>query len=275
MALPASPRTAVLGTARERTAVLSLAYPNRKPLLRLCLSAGGYVFVAGLLISAAAWWLSGLPGWAMLFALRVALVFSLICVAVFLFLPRHLPLATFGLANGVTLLRAALTALFAGLLGDAAATLEAYGWLLASAGSVALLLDALDGWLARRGGGASEFGARFDMEVDALFMLVLALLLVEAGKLGPWILLAGAARYLFLAAGWLWPPLCRSLPASRRRQAICAIQGACLVACLAPPLGGWQAAAVAGTGLALLLWSFAIDVIWLIQRRHHEGIWEP
>ena len=37
-------------------------------------------------------------------------------------------------------------------------------------------LDGVDGWLARRSGIASAFGARFDMEIDALLILVLAVL---------------------------------------------------------------------------------------------------
>jgi phosphatidylglycerophosphate synthase len=39
-----------------------------------------------------------------------------------------------------------------------------------------LALDGLDGWLARRFGLASAYGARFDMEVDGFLILVLALL---------------------------------------------------------------------------------------------------
>ena len=39
---------------------------------------------------------------------------------------------------------------------------------------VALVLDAVDGWVARRTGTTSPLGARFDMEVDAFLILVLS-----------------------------------------------------------------------------------------------------
>ena len=49
--------------------------------------------------------------------------------------------------------------------------------ILALAGLV-LLLDGVDGWLARRGGWCSRFGARFDMETDALLVLLILLVLL-------------------------------------------------------------------------------------------------
>ncbi len=56
------------------------------------------------------------------------------------------------------------------------------------------LLDAVDGWLARRS-GASRFGAHLDMESDALLVLWLALWLHLFGGLGLWPLGAGLLRY--------------------------------------------------------------------------------
>ena len=64
---------------------------------------------------------------------------------------------------------------------------------------VALVLDGVDGWVARRTGTVSALGARFDMEVDAFLILVLSVYV--AGSVGPWVLAIGAARYAFWAAG--------------------------------------------------------------------------
>ncbi len=72
------------------------------------------------------------------------------------------------------------------------------------------MLDAVDGRVARRTGTASAFGARFDMEVDAFLILVLSVYVARVGRrVGAAI---GAARYAFVAAGWLLPWLRGPLP---------------------------------------------------------------
>jgi hypothetical protein len=73
----------------------------------------------------------------------------------------------FGIANQVTLLRAGLVCLIGGALLAGPLLL---GWSLAALVATALSLDAVDGWLARHFGMASRFGARFDLEVDALLL---------------------------------------------------------------------------------------------------------
>ena len=50
---------------------------------------------------------------------------------------------------------------------------------------------AFDGPAARRSGIASRFGARFDMETDALMILVLAVLAWRWDRAGAWVLLPG------------------------------------------------------------------------------------
>ena len=173
---------------------------------------------------------------------------------------RH-PFPHFGPANQTTTLRAALVALVAGLLGEPVGPLVA-----ASAAAVAALiaaLDGLDGWLARRSGMASEFGARFDMEVDALLGAALAALAWQHEKAGPWILLAGLLRYLFVIAGRLLPWLRQPLPPSRRRQAICVVQIVGLALVMAPAVMPPVSSLMAAIVLSAMCYSFAVDVAWL------------
>src|SRR5207248_932960 len=82
--------------------------------------------------------------------------------------------------------------------------------------AVVLLLDGLDGQVARRTGTASEFGARFDMEVDAFLILLLCVVVSRA--LGPWVLAIGLMRYVFVAASWAMPWLTASLYPSMARK---------------------------------------------------------
>ena len=172
--------------------------------------------------------------------------------------------AGFGIANQVTLLRAGLVCLAGGgLLAGGPSSIS--GWSLAAVVAAALSLDAVDGWLARHLRLASAFGARFDLEIDALLILVLALLVWQTGRVGPWILAIGLTRYVFLLAGWLCPMLRRPLPPSRRRQAVCVQQGVTLLLCLLPPVGILFANVSAGLALLALLASFAADIIYLIR----------
>ncbi len=131
-----------------------------------------------------------------------------------------------------------------------------------------IALDGVDGWLARRRNEATAFGARFDMETDALLILVLAALVWQLDKAGIWILAAGLLRYAFVLASYplLWME--RALPPSRRRQAVCVLQIVSLIGALLPGVLPPWSTGVALSGLVLLVWSFTIDVVWLARRAH-------
>lgn len=182
------------------------------------------------------------------------------------------PHARFGNANRITLVRLALAGLLVGLLGEAAwsdptAGPGALAWAVVVLATATALLDAADGALARRSGMPSAFGARFDMETDAAYTAVLCALVWQAGQAGPWVLLAGLLRYLFVAAAWRWPWLAAPLPPSRRRQAVCVVQISSLIVCLAPIVSPAVATPLAAASLALLAGSFAVDVHFLARTR--------
>lgn len=190
-------------------------------------------------------------------------VFAVGVVLVLAALPAHAPRSTFGPANRVTLARLALVALLAALLGEDVASVA---WPVVAIATLAAVLDAVDGPLARSTGLASPFGGRFDMETDQLLLVVLALLVWQLGKAGGWILAAGLLRYLFVVASRAWRWLERPLPASARRKTICVIQIVTLVVALAPIVPPAASAPIAGAGLVLLVCSFAVDIAWLRRR---------
>lgn len=175
----------------------------------------------------------------------------------------------FGLPNGVTLARLVLTSMFGGIALDLVERpmADPLAWIALAIAALALMLDGLDGFLARTRNLESPFGARFDMEVDALLILLLALVAWLQAKAGPWVLLIGAVRYAFVVAGWLWPALTRPLPPSWRRKAICVVQGASLAALMAPVVVPPASGVIAWAALLLIAYSFAVDVIWLIGHR--------
>ena len=170
-----------------------------------------------------------------------------------------------GPANAVTLARGVLVAALAATLGESLGPLA--GWGIATAGLAAFVLDWVDGKVARRTGWSTPFGARLDMELDAITILVLCGLAWQLGQAGAWVLLGGALRYLFVAASWVWPWMDRPLPPSERRRFVCGVQIGTLLLCLLPwPVAG-LATAIAAFGLVSLVTSFAIDTAWLAQHR--------
>ncbi|MBC7185063.1 MAG: CDP-alcohol phosphatidyltransferase family protein [Marinobacter sp.] len=234
---------------------------NRVP-LRLDLAWG---FGLLLVLSLAAGRLTDLP--TLFFALSLTL-YGIVAGSVI----RYWPTARdFGWANRATLLRACLVivlvalAPFAGRIGGSL-------WLYAWIALLALVLDGVDGRVARATGSQSDFGARFDMELDALFILGLSIAVLALGKAGAWVLALGLVRYAFVGAGLFINWLNNPLPDSFRRKTICVWQIVTLLVALLPPVHALFASATLATALALLLWSFYLDIRWLYQRRDSHDV---
>jgi phosphatidylglycerophosphate synthase len=159
--------------------------------------------------------------------------------------------------NHVTAIRALIVALLAALMFTSARIDLA--WFAVIAATIVAVLDGVDGWLARRTGMVTAFGARFDMEVDALLILVLAILAWRWDKAGPWVLMSGLLRYVFVAAGRVWPWLRAPLTPTRRARVICVVQIVALIVAVAPiippPLSTFSSA----VGLLTLAYSFLVD----------------
>jgi phosphatidylglycerophosphate synthase len=172
-----------------------------------------------------------------------------------------------GPADQVTLARATLTGCVAALVADTVRAPAPSG-LLAAVTAMALILDAVDGHVARRTATESALGARFDMEVDAF--LILALSVFVAGSLGAWVLAIGLMRYVFAAASRPLAWLRRPLPHSMARKTIAALQGIVLAVATAGVLPHLAAAVVTGLALGALTWSFAHDVGWLYRHRRRR-----
>jgi len=172
-----------------------------------------------------------------------------------------------GPADRVTLTRAVLAGGVAALVADSFAHPGGRSDVLVALSAAALVLDCVDGWLARRTGTASDFGARFDMEVDAFLIAVLSCLVARA--LGPAVLLIGVARYALGAAGWRLDWLHQPTPPRYWRKAVAAVQGVVLTGAasglLPRPV---NLAAVLGA-LGLLAGSFGSEVYG--KWRHRTG----
>lgn len=198
-------------------------------------------------------------------AVMAALAIPLVAVGALL---RRRPRAITG-ADRVTLTRVVLigvlTAAWVLILFE---ELPARTWAVVAVAAVALALDALDGWVARRMGQQTSTGARLDVEADAAALLVLSGLL--AFTVGWWVLVIGLMRYIYWAVSWVRPRLRGIPPFSAFRRTVGAFQGLALVLGLVPVMPVPAAAGVAAAALGMLAVSFARDVLHLERSAHQD-----
>jgi phosphatidylglycerophosphate synthase len=200
----------------------------------------------------------GVAGWIAGVGFGVA-----VCVALTQGLHRS-GAAALGPADWVTLARATLVG------GVAALTADSFGrsapvTVVVGLTIVALVLDGVDGKVARSTGTVSALGARFDMEVDSVLVLVLSVYV--AGPVGSWVLVIGAMRYAFVAATWVLPWMRGTLPPRYWRKVVAAVQGIVLVSATAGVVPQPLVAAALLAALVLLVESFGRDVGWLWYHR--------
>ena len=168
-------------------------------------------------------------------------------------------------ADWVTLARATLA------VGVAALVAASFGehvqvTVLVSLATLALVLDGVDGWVARHTRTEGALGARFDGEVDAFLILILSVYVARSA--GAWVLAIGAARYVFLAAGWPLGWMRAPLPPRHWRKVVCATEGVVLTVAATGVLPPALTTAALVVALALLSESFGRDVLWLWGHRN-------
>ena len=199
-----------------------------------------------------------------LYPLKAVAVFAVVMLTAIGFVRDHHPFARFGPANGTTTARATLVALVVSLVGEPGVQVVA-----ASAAGFTLLvtaLDGVDGWFARRTRMASDFGARFDMETDALLVMALSVLAWQIRKgrsvgAAVWPAALPVRRWRLAVA--LASP---SPSPSIRRQTICVVQVVGLSLTIVPVIPTPLSTVLAAITLSALCYSFLVDVVWLSGR---------
>jgi phosphatidylglycerophosphate synthase len=162
------------------------------------------------------------------------------------------------LANLVTACRAGATAALPVLHGELAPL--AFTLLLVGL----LAVDGVDGAIARRTGRSTAFGGRLDLETDAFLTLMMCLLLLHAGLVGGWVLVAGMWRYVYAAFVAVVPARGEE-PRSRLGRYVAGT----LIVSLASGflLGPRWAPPVVAIGTALVSYSFLRSLAWSLRRR--------
>jgi phosphatidylglycerophosphate synthase len=222
------------------------------------LAACGPVLLGAALVG---WWLSWLS------ASTAALCFFLLAALV----ARSSRTRTLRIADLVTLARGLGVCFLAGFTLQALAGGLAKNGVLAMIimGTLCLMLDGVDGRVARARGEATAFGARFDVETDAAMLIVLSIAVAALGIAGWWVLAIGAMRYGYVATSLVVPALRTSLPYHYSGKVIAVVQAVALLAALAFGLthgAHWVPTIFLLAALASLCWSFGRSVLWQMRQ---------
>lgn len=149
-------------------------------------------------------------------------------------------------------------------------TMQSSWWILFGI-SLAVVLDGVDGWLARKLNIESEHGRVLDMEVDHMTTSLLVALSVMIIGVGPWLLFLNLLRpvYLLLGRQKMREKEYRSSSQLMRAKIICILSQILLIINLAPVLDLSSKQFLSALNLILLSYSFGID-LWL-EDQHHKA----
>lgn len=171
------------------------------------------------------------------------------------------PLAL-GLPTLLTICRGGLYAAVAGfLLVPPAPPLR---WAPGICYGAGVVLDSVDGALARRTDSTTDLGTRLDMAFDTVGFLVAPLVGVAWGRLPVWFLALSAARYLYRGGRWWRRRRGRpvgDLPQSRARRPLAGFQMVFITVALWPVVPAAVVETAAAVALAPSLLVFARDYL--------------
>ena len=174
---------------------------------------------------------------------------------------RRSDTGSFGPAGRVALAKAALVGGVAALVVDTTDPKPDPVVAIVALAAAVVVVTALGGRLTP----ATPFEARFAMEVEAFFVLVLSAFV--ATTVGVWVLAIGGMRYVFVAAGRVLPWLRAPLPPRRLRRIVAAAPAVILTTVASDVLPSPVAVVLTALALAALTGSFAEDVRWLHRNR--------
>jgi len=146
--------------------------------------------------------------------ISVAIWFAVYVVKI----PRYTSLPAYlGYANWITVIRLSII-LFLGF------TYHLFpNYLLFFGFLTAVILDGVDGFLARKYGHSSKVGEALDMETDAFMVILISWIHYESGSLPWWILIPGGLRYYY-ELGFFWlKDQAQDFPPKRIRATIAVI----------------------------------------------------
>ena len=134
---------------------------------------------------------------------------------------------------------------------------------------ISLLLDGLDGFIARKYNQVTEFGELIDQEADNFLILIMTISLYLNRDVDFYIFLIPAYRYIFifLMAKYAW--LKRRLPESHIRKLACVLTIIFLIIAQESHLT-INSTFLVNLALFIITFSFSRDIIWLYRKNYEK-----
>ena len=135
---------------------------------------------------------------------------------------------------------------------------------------ISLVLDGLDGYLARLLNQISEFGAKFDLETDTFLLLLLSFSLYKDLNANVTVFLIPFYRYVFFILQFKFKWLKASLPESMRRRFICFFVTFLLIISHFSSFPTHLVDGFINLSILLITFSFLEDIIWLYRKEYSQ-----
>ena len=134
---------------------------------------------------------------------------------------------------------------------------------------ISLLLDGLDGFIARKYTQVTKFGELIDQEADNFLILIMSISLYLNKDVGFYIFLIPTYRYIFifLMAKYDW--LKRTLPESHVRKLACVLATIFLIIAQESHLT-INSTFLVNLALFIITFSFSRDIIWLYRKNYEK-----
>ncbi|MBT3548892.1 MAG: CDP-alcohol phosphatidyltransferase family protein [Gammaproteobacteria bacterium] len=137
---------------------------------------------------------------------------------------------------------------------------------------IALCLDGIDGYLARRFNEQCNFGEVFDQDADTLLILTLCTSLYLNKDTSVIVFLIPFYRYIFLVFMMKYKWMKRKLPRSYYRKLSCVLSTFILIFCHSQYVKDTLLVFFVMISLFVITFSFAKDILWLYMRKEDEYI---
>ena len=134
--------------------------------------------------------------------------------------------------------------------------------------TVSLIMDGLDGFIARKYNLVSRFGEIIDQESDNFLMLVISISLYLNKDVGLYVFLIPLYRYTFLASMKKYDWLKRTLPSSQFRKIACVLTIVLMIMSQDVYFNYENTVFLVFLSLFIITFSFSKDIIWLYRNKN-------